>query len=134
MGRHGLYNTTYRLTDIDTHCVAPMFGFKDSMDYYTQSRINGKLHKITACPKMFLQSWDDVLMTPESFPQDEVRKSPNLLLAMTNTGGHCCHLTPSSRSVFGFGPLDLLSWFFPSSSWFAEPIMDFINTIGKEHV
>ena len=70
---HGLYNTTWRLTDIDNHLVAPMFGFKDSMDYYTQSRINGRLHSIKACPKMFLQSWDDVLMTPESFPIDEIK-------------------------------------------------------------
>ena len=32
--RNGLYNTDYRLTSIDSHVVAPMFGFKDSMDYY----------------------------------------------------------------------------------------------------
>ena len=52
--RHGLYNESYRLTSIDTHVIAPMFGFRDSMDYYTSSRLSGNLHKIKRCPTMFL--------------------------------------------------------------------------------
>ena len=32
--RHGLYKESYRLTNIDSYIIAPMFGFKDSMDYY----------------------------------------------------------------------------------------------------
>ena len=80
---NGLYHESYRLTSIDTHVIAPMFGFKDSTHYYQEARISGKLHKITKCPVMFLQAWDDVLNTPEAMPVDEIRQCPNILLACT---------------------------------------------------
>ena len=130
---NGLYNESWRLSSIDTHIICPMFGFKDSMEYYTAARLSGNLHKITKCPVMFLQSWDDILFTRESFPVDEFKSSPNLLLAMTSGGGHCCHLTNSERKVTGIGAIDWLSWFFPSSNWFAGPLLDFIDTIEKQH-
>ena len=62
--RNGLYNESFRLTSFDTHFIAPMFGFKDSMEYYKAGRIADKLHKIKKCPTMFLEAWDDVLMAP----------------------------------------------------------------------
>lgn len=52
--RNGLYNESFRLTSIDTHIIAPMFGFEDSMAYYKASRISGKLDMIKRCPTMFL--------------------------------------------------------------------------------
>jgi predicted alpha/beta-fold hydrolase len=131
--RNGLYNESWRLTSIDTHFICPMFHFKDSMDYYRKSRLSGNLHKIKKCPVMFLESWDDVLMTPESFPVAEIHASPNLLLACTRSGGHCCHLTNSDRKLTGIAAIDWLAWFFPSSNWFAGPIMDFIDTIEKQN-
>ena len=127
--RNGLYNESFRLTSVDTHIIAPMFGFRDSMEYYKAARITGRLHEIKRCPTMFLQSWDDILMTPESFPKEEIKANPNLLLACTKRGGHCCHLTHSTRQLTGLPFIDWVSWFFPSSSWFAEPAMDFIDTI-----
>lgn len=108
-----------------------MFGFRDAQEYYKAARINGKLHKIRKCPAMFLQAQDDILMTPESMPTDEIKQNPNLLLACTKAGGHCCHLTHSKRSFTGFALIDWVAWIFPSSSWFAEPVMDFIDTIEK---
>ena len=126
---NGLYNESFRLTSIDSHIIAPMFGFKDSAEYYRAAKITGNLHKITKAPAMFLQSWDDILMIPESFPVDEFKSNPNLLLAMTARGGHCCHLTHSSRKLTGFAALDWLACIFPSSKWFAYPIVDFLATI-----
>ena len=82
---------------------------------------------------MFLEAMDDPFMTPESFPRAEIVKNPNLLLAMTDRGGHCCHLTHSERKIFGVAALDCISWLFPSSSWFAGPSIDFIQTIEKMH-
>lgn len=82
---------------------------------------------------MFLEAKDDPFMTPESFPRKEIAENPNLLLAMTERGGHCCHLTHSERKIFGTKWLDWLSWLFPSSTWFAGPTIDFLNAIEKLH-
>jgi len=131
--RRALYDSSFRLTEFDNNMIAPMFGYKDSMDYYRASVISGKLHKITRCPTMFIEGNDDPLMTPESFPRAEIAKTPNVILAITERGGHCCHLTHSTRKVFGVAILDPLSWLFPSSNWFAGPTIDFFNTIEELH-
>ena len=44
--RHGLYNESFRLTNIDSYIIAPMFGFKDSMAYYKAAGVKGKLHNL----------------------------------------------------------------------------------------
>ena len=75
--------------------MAPMFDKKDDMDYYNAAGINSNLLKIKKCPTMFLQSYDDILVTPSSFPLEEIKQNPNILLACTKYGGHCCHLTHS---------------------------------------
>ena len=128
--RNGLYNESYRLTSIDTHVIAPMFGFKDSMAYYEASTISGSLHKIKRCPTMFLAAWDDILMN-RNYPVDEIRGNPNVLLAITERGGHCCHLTHSKRQLTGLSFIDWISWPFPSSTWFADPVMNFIDTVER---
>ena len=128
----GLENNSYRLSNFDDHIIAPMFGFKDAMDYYRNSRISGNLHKIKRCPTMFLQSWDDILMI-KCYPVEEIRNNPNTLLAMTQRGGHCCHLTHSKRKLTNLRIFDWISWIFPSSSWFADPVMDFIDTVERQN-
>ena len=49
------------LTTFDDTIMAPMFGFKGKVDYYAAATSQGKLHKITRCPTMFLGAWDDIL-------------------------------------------------------------------------
>ena len=55
---------TCRLTNYDSRIIAPMFGYKDSMEYYKAAVTNGKLHKIN-CPTLYLASIDDPLHTIE---------------------------------------------------------------------
>ena len=86
-----------------------MFGYKDADDYYRHSTINDKLEKITRCPTMFIEGNDDPLMTPESFAREEFTKNSSVILAITERGGHCCHLTHSKRKVFGIAALDWVS-------------------------
>jgi len=106
-----------------------MFGYKDSTEYYRAATISGHLHKIT-CPTLYLGSLDDPLHTPESFPEAECEKTPNILLATTNYGGHVCHLTHRQ----GPGLLGKLSWIFPASEWFAEPIAEFFDCLEKNNI
>ena len=105
-----------------------MFGYKDSMEYYKAAVITGHLNKIK-CPTLYLESLDDPLHTPESFPANEFNQTPNILLATTKYGGHCCHLTNrKGDGVFGW-----LKWVFPTSEWFGEPIAEFFDYIEKSH-
>ena len=46
------FDTT--LSNYDENFVAPMFGFKDKMEYYRASKLKGKLHNLKKCPTMFL--------------------------------------------------------------------------------
>ena len=131
--KKGLFETDYRLTTIDEYIIAPMFGYKSGLDYYKAGRIAGSLHKIKKCPTMFIGSFDDPLATPESHPFKEFEKNPNLLMALTRRGGHCCHLTHSQRKIFGIPFTGFLSWIFPSSSWFAQPSVEFLVHIEKIH-
>ena len=128
-----MYETSYRLTNFDEVIICPMFGFKDKMDYYTRASLWGKLHKITKCPTMFIQANDDPFMLPESFPREEIARNPNLSLAITSRGGHCCHLSHSERKFSGIAALDWLSCFFPSSTWFSGPTVEFFNAIERQH-
>ena len=49
------------LTTFDDTFMAPMFGFKGKVQYYSEATSRGKLHNITRCPVMFLGAWDDIL-------------------------------------------------------------------------
>ena len=52
--RDALYNKSWRVSSIDEHVIAPMFGFKDVKSYYDAIRIKGKLHMNTTTPIMHL--------------------------------------------------------------------------------
>ena len=110
-----------------------MYGFKNKMEYYRASKLKGKLHNLRRCPTMFLESWDDFLSEPHSYPVEEIKNNPNVLMAITERGGHVCHLTHSKRKITGLPLIDFISWFLPSTGWYAEPVMDFIDTIERQH-
>ena len=118
-----------RLSKIDELILTPMFGFKSVLDYYKASTVTGKLHNIT-CPTMYIGALDDPINTPEVFPVEECEKNPNLLLASTTYGGHCCHITHRKS---GPGFLGKLNWLFPASEWYAEPISEFFACLERNN-
>ena len=104
-----------------------MFGFKNGLEYWEHSKVTGKLHNLTSCQLMFLQSYDDPLIDIDSFPIDEIKENPNIVFASTQGGGHCTHLRSSTFEISKEVPiLNYLSWFFPSQGWHCEPIVEFI--------
>ena len=106
-----------------------MFGYKDSMEYYRAAVISGRLNKIN-CPTLYLASMDDPLHdTHNSYPFKECSENPNLILATTEKGGHCCHLT----NRFGKGIFGWMSWIFPVSEWYGEPTAEFFHFIEQNH-
>ena len=123
-------NPSTRISDFDQYILAPMFGYKDKEEYYKSCSFSDKLHKIKSCPVMFLVTKNDFLVDKDSFPYEEIKKNPMLLLAYTNEGGHCCFLESSDKILSTTFPmLNMLSWLFPTQGWFKKPMIEFIVAI-----
>lgn len=75
------------LRDLDNKYTSKAFGFKDADDYYDNSTIHNKIHKITI-PVLSLNSADDPFQPIEGIPIDEAYKMDNLCIAVTSRGGH----------------------------------------------
>jgi len=58
----GLYQESWRLSDIDNYVIAPMFGHKDKQDYWNKGTIAGNLHKLTKVPCFYLHANDDIVI------------------------------------------------------------------------
>lgn len=72
--------------DYDGRVIAPLYGFKDALDYYEQSSSRSFLASIRV-PTLLLQSIDDPFMTPETVPTCE-ELSSKVVLEASSSGGH----------------------------------------------
>jgi len=72
--------------EFDQAVVAPIFGFKDAADYYTQSSCGPFLQRIEV-PTLILHAADDPFMTPEAMPSAK-DLSPAVTLEISQSGGH----------------------------------------------
>lgn len=73
--------------DFDDRFTAPMHGFRDAADYWTQSSARQFLPTITV-PTLLLNALDDPFLTPECFPFEEARASRAFFLETPRHGGH----------------------------------------------
>lgn len=79
-----MQSRTFR--QFDGRVVAPLFGFRDAEDYYTQSSCGPFLSHIEV-PTLILHSVDDPFMTRDSVPT-EAELSPSVTLEISKRGGH----------------------------------------------
>jgi predicted alpha/beta-fold hydrolase len=70
----------------DDRVIAPLYGFNNVEDYYTQSSSRQFLHAITV-PTLLIQAKDDPFMIKSVIPT-LAELSPSTLLDMTQRGGH----------------------------------------------
>lgn len=73
--------------DFDNLITAPLHGFKDAREYYSEASAINVIHK-TKIPTLLVQSKDDPFLTKECFPMRQARENKNLFLEITPTGGH----------------------------------------------
>lgn len=73
--------------DFDDAATAPLHGFRNADDYYTQSSAKGYLKDIRI-PTLLLHSLDDPFLPPEAFPRTQIDGNPNITAVVTRTGGH----------------------------------------------
>lgn len=72
--------------DFDGAYTAPMHGFKDAQDYYTQCSARQYLKSITI-PTLIIHALDDPFMTPAVLPSED-QCSKSITLEVSKYGGH----------------------------------------------
>ena len=73
--------------DYDEKFTAPLNGFKDAKDYWTQSSCARVLDGITT-PSLLVSAKDDPFLGEACYPAEAARKNPNFFLEMPEHGGH----------------------------------------------
>ena len=76
-----------RLWDFDDVITAPCFGFRDALDYYTQSSSLQFIPRIRL-PALIIQAQDDPFLPFAPFRDPAFAANPNLLLIAPRYGGH----------------------------------------------
>lgn len=71
----------------DDKYTAPIHGFKDAADYYTQCSSKQFL-KTLQVPTLLVQAKDDPFLSPSCYPVEDAEKSSCLNLQITDHGGH----------------------------------------------
>ncbi len=74
--------------EFDNLFTAPMNGFRDVIDYYTQSSSLQFVPKITV-PTLIVNAKNDPFLSPECFPDAMARELPNVWMEFPDQGGHC---------------------------------------------
>jgi predicted alpha/beta-fold hydrolase len=90
---NGLFRSGKRLSSIktfrqyDNWFTAPLFGFTDASDYYSQSSSKQFIKHITI-PTLILIAKDDPFFVEACFPYEECRHHANVFLETPEHGGH----------------------------------------------
>ncbi|WP_080057548.1 YheT family hydrolase [Spirosoma aerolatum] len=74
--------------EFDNTFTAPMNGFRDALDYYTQSSSLQFIPNI-AIPTLIINAKNDPFLSPECFPESLARELPNVWMEFPEQGGHC---------------------------------------------
>lgn len=75
------------LFDFDDQVTAPVHGFKDAEDYYTQCSSAFFLDQISK-PGLLIHSREDPLCPFDYIPMDHIRQNPYITACFTERGGH----------------------------------------------
>lgn len=76
-----------RINEFDDLVTAPLFGYKDSTDYYIQNSSKKFIPNIKI-KTLIITPLDDPIMAPECYPYKEVKENSNILLETPKYGAH----------------------------------------------
>ena len=76
-----------RMWDFDHAVTAPHFGFRDALDYYTQSSALQYLPRIRV-PTLVIQAQDDPFIPFDPFTDPRLSANPHVILLAPARGGH----------------------------------------------
>jgi predicted alpha/beta-fold hydrolase len=102
------------LKDFDESITRRVLGYKSADDYYRGISCVHHMRNIDV-PLLCISSLDDNITSAKAIPFDEVQINENIILLVTDKGGHLCYIGNEN--------------FFKLKQWVNEPIMEFINTV-----
>ena len=74
-------------SDFDNRFTAPLHGFKDAEDFYTQASANTHL-PLVKVPVLLVNAKNDPMLPDSCYPVDIARKHPFVYLEIPEKGGH----------------------------------------------
>jgi hypothetical protein len=86
LNKDAILNAT-NFEDLDNAFTAPLFGFKNAKDYWTQSSSKPFLTSIKI-PTLIINAKDDTFLSDSCYPIKEVTNNPHLFLEIPTYGGH----------------------------------------------
>ena len=90
-------------------------GYKTVREYYDDVSCVHHLHNITI-PVFCLQALDDPVVTRDVIPYDDIVRNPNMLLAVTRTGGHVGWYTGNRTP----------------QRWYPQPVLEVIDFLHNQ--
>ena len=93
----------------DNAYTAPMHGFTDKYDYYTQASAWPWLSKIEV-PTLLLNAKNDPFLPPQYLPTEH-DVSPQVYLLQPEQGGHCAFVSGEGRGHLQWLPQTVLAFF-----------------------
>lgn len=75
------------LQEFDDLYTAPLHGFKNALDYYEKNSSVHFLKGITI-PTLIINALNDPFLSPQCFPDQDVKDHPSVRLMVTQRGGH----------------------------------------------
>jgi len=106
-----------RSYEFDKLVTCKILGLRNPEQYYRKESCVNVLHSIEV-PVFALSSLDDPVVTKDCIPYEEFTTNPNMILAVTNLGGH-------------------IGWFtglWTPKRWYAYPCAEYLdNVIQKRH-
>jgi len=87
------------LLDFDNQYTAPLHGFRDAIDYYTQS---SSIHYVEAIkiPTLIVNAWNDPFLSRECFPEEKLKAHPHVIFESPKHGGHCGFASFNQNGVY----------------------------------
>ncbi len=85
--------------DFDNAFTAPVFGFKDALDYWTQASSKPFLRNINI-PFLIINASDDSFLSKECYPFEEAKRNQLCHLEVPNRGGHVGFVSPDEKGFY----------------------------------
>lgn len=76
------------LTEFDTLVRAPIFGYKGASRLFREVSCDAFVHSIET-PLLALSTKDDSITDFRFVPVEDLKRNPNVILALLEKGGHC---------------------------------------------
>ncbi|WP_317047602.1 YheT family hydrolase [Adhaeribacter pallidiroseus] len=93
------YHKLRTFPEFDERYTAPIHGFKDAHEYYTQCSSKQYLKNIKI-PTLLVNAQNDPFLSPECFPIAEAEANPYFYLEMPKDGGHVGFVENYSKNQY----------------------------------